>query len=127
LAGFAAKFQIFSVLYQAGDTYATTDQPHLGYIMYALLVIGGINTVLSAVYYIKVLKVMALDPPPEQTNGQPVAPVTLSAGAALYGSLLAAMIVVVFLAWEPLGQASDRGVDRFREIPAPAPKAEAKP
>jgi NADH-quinone oxidoreductase subunit N len=126
LAGFAAKFQIFSVLFDAGRHYTATNEPTFGFIMYALLVIGGINTVLSAVYYIKVLKVMTIDRLPDDVPDADTH-VPLPIGSALYGSLLAAMVVVVFLAWDPLGEASNRGVDRFHSIPSPVRKAEVKP
>jgi hypothetical protein len=79
------------------------------------------------VYYIKVLKVMTLDDPPADTYGRPAGDVTLPSGSALYGSLLALMILVVFLAWEPLGKASDQGVNQFRKIPAAATRAERTP
>src|SRR5439155_293439 len=60
LVGFAAKFQIFSVLYDAGREYTTRSEADrtLGYTMYALLLIGGVNTVVSAVYYLRVMKTM---------------------------------------------------------------------
>src|SRR5262249_10251214 len=45
LVGFAAKFQIFRVLFNAGNQYLA-NYPMLAYTMYALLVIGGINTVI---------------------------------------------------------------------------------
>jgi NADH-quinone oxidoreductase subunit N len=127
LAGFAAKFQIFSVLFDAGRGYAAMNEPRLSVIMYALLVIGGVNTVLSAVYYIKVLRVMILEKPAEDPSGQPLAPLPLPALSAVYGMLLAAMIFVVFLAWQPLGQAGDRGVDRFQRIPSSVQSAGIKP
>src|SRR5947208_900377 len=63
LVGFAAKLQIFSVLFNAGNHYRAMGEPGLGSILYALLAIGGLNTVLSAVYYLKVLKVMILETP----------------------------------------------------------------
>src|SRR5205823_2977031 len=68
LAGFAAKFQVFAALFDAGKEYTARAQvagtsPALGYTMYALLIIGGINTVISAVYYLKVMKVMILERP----------------------------------------------------------------
>src|SRR5262249_46320299 len=84
------------------------------------------NTVLSAVYYIKVLRVMILDSPPEEADGRPVTPLPLPAGSALYGTVLAVMIFVVFLAWEPLGRASDQGVDRFQNVPPTVHKARVK-
>src|SRR5262249_6141520 len=62
LVGFAAKFQIFWALFEAGKLYGPIA-PGLSFTMYALLVIGALNTVISLVYYIKVLKVMALERP----------------------------------------------------------------
>src|SRR5207249_4819767 len=79
LAGFAAKFQIFRVLFDAGVLYSD-KAPALSYIMYALLVIGGLNTVLSLFYYINVLKVMALDLPLDDIEGREPAPLPLSPG-----------------------------------------------
>jgi NADH-quinone oxidoreductase subunit N len=109
LAGFAAKFQIFRVLYDAGQSYSLTN-PTLGGIMYALLVIGGINSVFSLVYYVKVLKVMILERPVEEVEGKPAVPLPLSLGATVYASLMAAMIFVVGILWNPLAQAVDKGV-----------------
>ncbi len=40
--------------------------------LYALLVVGGLNTVLSLFYYVKVLKVMILEKSLEETEGRPV-------------------------------------------------------
>ena len=52
LSGFAAKLLVFKSL--------VTDPQ-----MYVLLVIAGLNTVLSLVYYLRVVKVMTIDPEPE--------------------------------------------------------------
>src|SRR5262249_136156 len=52
-AGFLGKFYIFLALVRAYNAP-----------MIALLVIGGINTALALVYYLRVIKVMTLDPPP---------------------------------------------------------------
>ena len=51
LAGFMAKFAVF------GSLVATEQYP--------LLVIGGLNTVLSLFYYLRVIWVMAIEPEPE--------------------------------------------------------------
>jgi NADH-quinone oxidoreductase subunit N len=123
LAGFAAKFQIFSVLFKAGEQYTAANHPRLGAAMYALLVIGGLNTVLSAVYYVKVLKVMILERSLDDVEGRPAQPLPEPVGAKLYAGLLAAMILVVGVAWGPLLVASKQGVDRFE---ATAPKAVAQ-
>jgi NADH-quinone oxidoreductase subunit N len=50
LAGFVAKFFVFSSLVSAK--------------LYLLLVIGGLNTALSLFYYLRVVKVMTIDPEP---------------------------------------------------------------
>jgi NADH-quinone oxidoreductase subunit N len=118
LAGFAAKFQVFSVLFNSGQAYNAAGQPALGNLMYTLLVIGGINTVISAVYYLKVMKVMILDRP-EEEGVRAAAALPVRAGQVFYGTILAAMIFVLFAAWGPLYQASSRqGVDRFRDLPS---------
>jgi NADH-quinone oxidoreductase subunit N len=121
LAGFAAKFQIFSVLYDAGQRYASLDQVPMSTTMYALLVIGGLNTVLSLFYYIKVLKVMILERPLEVVEGRTPTPLVVPPGAAVFATVMAVMIFVIGLAWNPLIQASlDRGVNGFRPVPVPS-------
>lgn len=59
LAGFPAKVVVFSSLIDAAqaDPAAWTE-------MIALLVIGGLNTAVSLFYYIRVVKVMIIDPEP---------------------------------------------------------------
>lgn len=51
LAGFSAKFLVFGYLVAAHQ--------------YLLLAIGGINTAISLFYYLRVVKVMTIDPEPE--------------------------------------------------------------
>ncbi|HEV3262155.1 MAG TPA: NADH-quinone oxidoreductase subunit N [Gemmataceae bacterium] len=126
LAGFAAKWQVFSVVWKAGNSYSASAQPALGYIMYALVAIGGLNTAISAVYYLKVLKVMCLDRSIEDVEGQAPRPLPVPSASAVFGTMLAVMILVVFFAWEPLGRASDDGVNRFRATPTPSLVAERK-
>jgi len=119
LAGFAAKFQILSALTHAGQAYSSSGQTALGYTMYILLGALVINTALSAVYYIKVMKVMILDKTVEEVEGRPSPPVPITAGAAFYGVLLAAMIFVIGLAWNGLSIASDAGVNGFHDAAKP--------
>jgi NADH-quinone oxidoreductase subunit N len=116
LIGFMAKFQIFAVLFDAGRIYST-QSPALSYTMYALLVIGGLNTVLSVFYYVKVLKVMILDRPLEDVEGRPPAPLAVPTSAAAYATLLAAVVLALGFAWNPLVGASETGVDRFYKAP----------
>jgi NADH-quinone oxidoreductase subunit N len=121
LAGFMAKFQIFAVLFQAGHDYTGPGETVLGNTMYALLVIGGLNTVLSAVYYIKVMKVMIVDKPLDEVEGRLPEPLPEPAGAVFYAAILAVMIGVVGIFWGPLDWASQEGVKAFgRRAPKPA-------
>jgi NADH-quinone oxidoreductase subunit N len=126
LAGFAAKFQIFSALFQAGQDYGAAGHPALSGTMYALLVIGGLNTVLSVVYYVKVLKVMILERSLDDVEGAPARPLPEPAGARVYAGLLAAAILVVGVAWGPLLDAGRRGVDRFHPVAGRTPPALAQ-
>ena len=50
LAGFVGKFAVFASLWEAG--------------LRTVLVIGGINTAISLYYYLRVVKVMTIDPEP---------------------------------------------------------------
>jgi NADH-quinone oxidoreductase subunit N len=118
LAGFAAKFQIFRVLYEGAQTWSAHGQPVLAWWLYALLVIGGLNTVLSVVYYLKVMKVMILETTLEEVEGRPSVPLVSPGGSVLFASLLAVVLLVVGILWDPLSRMSVRGVDRFSEPPA---------
>jgi NADH-quinone oxidoreductase subunit N len=117
LLGFFGKFQVFAALYHGGQHYAAVGHPGLGYWLYALLVIGGLNTVLSVFYYIKVMKVMILETTLEEVEGRPSPPLIAPGGSVLYASLLAVVLLVVGILWNPLAVASDRGVDRFNDAP----------
>jgi NADH:ubiquinone oxidoreductase subunit 2 (subunit N) len=86
--------------------------------MYALLVVGGLNTVISAVYYIKVLKVVALEAPPESANGVPVSQLDVSGGSLAYAGILAFLLLAVFVVWGPLADLADQSVYRFRADPS---------
>ena len=67
--------------------------------LYALLVIGGLNTVLSPVYYVRVLKVMVLEKSLDEVEGRPSVPLVTPAARPLFASLLA----VVLLVWASSG------------------------
>jgi NADH-quinone oxidoreductase subunit N len=118
LAGFIAKFQIFQVLYLAGQDYSQGPNPGLGTVLYALLVIGGLNSVLSLFYYVKVLRVMILDKPLDEVEGREPEPLYEPLSWKVYGAVIAVMLLVVGLAWDPLAKAGRQGVDHF--VPAQA-------
>jgi NADH-quinone oxidoreductase subunit N len=117
LGGFVAKLQIFSVLFNAGNFYKAQGEQFLATTMWTLLVIAGINTVLSAVYYLKVLKVMILESPLEEVEGRESAPLTMPLSAAMYGGLLAVVVFVLGIVFNPLMNASSRGAEPFQEKP----------
>lgn len=89
LAGFVAKFLVFSSLVDA--IIAGAERP----LMLALLVIGGFNTVISLFYYLRVLKVMTFEPLPEDRVAEPFPLVSLS-GALVTGLVVPVVILGVF-------------------------------
>jgi len=93
LAGFAAKFLVFSALVQA--ITAGAEKP----LMIVLLVVGGLNTVISLFYYLRVLKVMTFDPPPADRAGGDFPLVSLP-GAVV--TALAVPVVLLGVFWSGL-------------------------
>jgi NADH-quinone oxidoreductase subunit N len=93
LAGFVAKFLVFSSLVEAIS--AGVDRR----LMLMLLVVGGLNTVISLFYYLRVLKVMTFDPPPEDRAGEAFPLVSLP-GAVV--TALAVPVVVLGIFWSGL-------------------------
>jgi NADH-quinone oxidoreductase subunit N len=120
LFGFVAKFRIFQVLYHAGEIYSAGPNPSLGYTMYALLIIGGLNTVLSLFYYMKVLKVMVLEQPLEEIEHRPATPLRVPTKALVFGGFLALMLFIGTVAFNPLLAATDKGVLHFQKPPQAA-------
>ncbi len=116
-AGFAAKFQIFTALFDAAKT---TPSPVVRNTMYALVLVGGLNTVLSLFYYLKVLKVMILDKPIEEVEGAPVPELKVGVGQAGYALLLAALVVAVGVFWNPIAMVAQEAVRNFPTVSAAA-------
>jgi NADH-quinone oxidoreductase subunit N len=82
LAGFVGKFAIFAALVDAGGAW-----------MIGLLVIAGINTAVSLVYYLRVAKVVCIDAEPE--SRRPVA-IGLTPAAYVLAISLPVLIYGVF-------------------------------
>jgi NADH-quinone oxidoreductase subunit N len=120
LAGFMAKFQIFQVLFSAGQLYVDLGLDGVGYLMYALLVIAGLNSVLSLFYYVKVLRVMVLERPLEEVEGREPRPLPVPPGADAYALLMAVLLLVTGILWGPLYRESLVGVKQFGQAPSPA-------
>jgi NADH-quinone oxidoreductase subunit N len=109
--GFAAKLQVFLAVWHAAVAYGI-KAPALANAMYALVVIGLLNSVISLVYYIKVLTVMVLQQPLEEVEGRPPVPLPVPVGARIYASLLAVVVFALGIYWGPLGTASEQGAKR---------------
>ncbi|MEI8372715.1 MAG: NADH-quinone oxidoreductase subunit N [Planctomycetota bacterium] len=96
LAGFSAKFAAFATLLDAN--------------MYLLLIIGGLNTVVSLFYYLRVVKVMMLEAEPEK---QPAPDIPLFSIPGIYAVVLAGSMLLIFVRWEGLwtiGQVASRAL-----------------
>jgi NADH-quinone oxidoreductase subunit N len=101
LAGFAAKFVIFSAVIDAG--------------MYLLLTIGVLNSVLSLFYYVKVMKVMIMAPP---KAGQPATHLPLLSLGGLCVLALSLPVLVFGVYPNPIIQwAQQSAMSLFRVVP----------
>ncbi len=121
LAGFNAKFQIFTSLFEAATLFSSRGLTVQSGFLVATLFAAGLNTVLSLFYYVKVLKVMILDKSVEQVEGQAPAAIDLPVVHTAYLSILAGVILVLGVLWNPLAQASSGpAVDCFHAAPATA-------
>jgi NADH-quinone oxidoreductase subunit N len=114
LMGYMGKFQVFAAMYKSAIDYDNSG-------LLALLVVGLLNTVISLVYYVRVLKVMVIEAPPEG------APKTLRVplGQDVYAGLLALVVLGGIVLWDPLASretGSARAVMQFS-----APRAKIKP
>ncbi len=93
LAGFVGKFLVFSAVVDAISVGA--EKP----LMLVLLVVGGLNTVISLFYYLRVLKVMTFDPLPEGRSGAPEAQASVSDA---FVTALAVPVVFLGIFWAGL-------------------------
>lgn len=89
LAGFIGKFAVFAALV---DGYRYTGSTFL----MVLLVIGGLNTAISLFYYLRVIKVMTIDPEPETCKPIEFSMVSLAGGFIV---LVTAPLVLLILGW----------------------------
>jgi NADH-quinone oxidoreductase subunit N len=105
LAGFAAKFQVFAVLYDTGRSFGS-DEP-FAWVYFGLLVVAALNTAISAGYYLRVIRAMTLDDP---VDGEPI---RVPFGGRALVTLLAVLVVVIGVLWNPLTRVADRGARAF--------------
>ena len=95
LAGFIGKFAIFAALV---DGWKVSGH---GYLM-ALLIVGGLNTAVSLFYYLRVVRVIAIDPEPE--NHQSSEGSLISRVQFGYVLLVTIPVVFFFFQWDWLSQ-----------------------
>jgi NADH-quinone oxidoreductase subunit N len=119
LVGFAAKFQIFQVLYDSSLTYTERGMPGLASLMIGLLVIAGVNSVISLVYYVKVMKVMIIEKPLEEVEGQPAKPLPVRFGALVFSAVMAFAVLGLGILWDPLSEESNKGTIAFHSFHDP--------
>lgn len=118
LAGFAAKFQVFAVLYETGQSFGS-ESP-FAWVYFGLLAVAALNTAVSAGYYLRVVRAMTLDDPADP------APVRGPAGGSMLLVLLAGLVLAAGVLWDPLNRLADRGAKSF-DTPAPAKVPAKKP
>jgi NADH-quinone oxidoreductase subunit N len=103
LAGFPGKFMAFGAVYEAAKA-------EVGPGMYLLLFVGGINTAISLFYYLRVVKVMTLEPEP--ADRVPVE-FSLISPAGVYLTLITLPVFVLGVWWDPLNILAQAAGARF--------------
>jgi len=126
LVGFQGKFQLFGALFDAGKFYAAKGEGGLSATMYALLVIGGFNTVFSAVYYLKVLKVMIIEEKAEDLEGQEAQRLPEPAPSVAYAVALTLAVLLLGVIVDPVLAAGKSGAERYQAAPPAVAQAEGK-
>jgi NADH-quinone oxidoreductase subunit N len=107
LAGFAAKFQVFATLWETGRNYGRSDSL-LGWYYFILLAVAALNTAVSAGYYLKVIRSMTLDDPPEDAT-----PIDVPIGGQVLIGVLTALVLAAGILWNPLTRAADQAAKSF--------------
>jgi NADH-quinone oxidoreductase subunit N len=94
LAGFIGKFAIF---YSLTEGWGITGQNYL----LAVLLVGAVNTAISLVYYLRIVKVMTIDRD-SPTRGQVALPLVSVEG--MYVIAVTLPTVVLFFSWDFLNE-----------------------
>jgi NADH-quinone oxidoreductase subunit N len=113
LIGFPAKYLIFSSLWETGSGYWAHGQLGLGTTLIGLFVIGGINTVISAVYYLKVMRVMIIESRVEDIEGREPTRLREPAWAVVFAGAMALVVLVGIAGFGAVDKVSMTGVKRF--------------
>lgn len=101
LGGFYGKFFIFAAVF---------DATRVHWFMWVVLVAGGLNTVLSLFYYLRVAKIMCIDVRPATAR-----PVSLPSGSpsGMYVMLVSAMVLFLGVVIQPLSRVAHHAAAAF--------------
>jgi NADH-quinone oxidoreductase subunit N len=94
LAGFIGKFAIFAPLADGYQLSATAGQP--ASFLLAVLLVGGVNSAISLFYYLRVAKVMTIDPEPKERRPGELSNPWLQAG---FVCLITLPILALIFGW----------------------------
>jgi NADH-quinone oxidoreductase subunit N len=109
LVGFVAKIEIFMALWQSAGEYEVQNAPALAASLYTAFVFLGLNSVISAVYYIKVMKVMIIDERAEDVEGREAKELPEPILNRVYAFLLSVLVIAGIFAWTPIQKLSVQG------------------
>jgi NADH-quinone oxidoreductase subunit N len=98
LAGFIGKFAIFA---SVAEGWTQTGQNYL----MVLLLAGGLNTAISLFYYLRVAKIMTMEPAPESRTA-----CQLGRPQLVFLAILTVPTALLMLYWEPLKKLADNAV-----------------
>lgn len=99
LAGFVGKFAIFASLADGYRLSVAAGEPAT--FLLVLLVVGGMNTAISLFYYLRVAKVMTMDPEPEDRRPFVFSDVSLQGAYVWFLTLPTALLM---LNWDVLNR-----------------------
>ncbi|MGI9429763.1 MAG: NADH-quinone oxidoreductase subunit N, partial [Bythopirellula sp.] len=97
MAGFWPKLRVLQALFEAGGT-----------LLISALLVAGINTVISLVYYLRVAKTMCIDPEPDSRG-----PVSLGFLPVAYVLVVTVPILIFGLLPDWLAQWADQAAQQF--------------
>ncbi|MFQ3651026.1 MAG: NADH-quinone oxidoreductase subunit N [Gemmataceae bacterium] len=116
LIGFIAKFRVFAVLWEESQRYSQIGESGIGQALFILLVIGALNTILSAYYYLKIMKVMVLDRRTEDIEGTEPPRYPTPWLTQAYTIFFAFAVLGLGIGWGPLLLASQQALARFAPV-----------
>ena len=99
LAGFIGKFAIFASLVDGYRLSAAAGEPAI--FLLVLLAVGGLNTAISLFYYLRIVKVMTMDPEPEDRRPFVFSDVSIQ---GLYIWFLTLPTALLMLNWDVLNR-----------------------